>query len=252
MTSKVYVYGIGRRSDGLEPSIHGLEREDVRSLDFGELRVFASEISDAEIMATRRHMLTHARVLEHVMESGPILPFRFGMIVSQSSLEAGLIGMQETNLLSSLKDLEGRSEIGIRIVLNEKAIMEQIVEDNSDLKSAYEALSARDPQQTHYQRIELGRQVHAALAQRKDAIGAEFLQEIQSRCEQVKESERTTDYEALHVACLTTSDEERGILEFLESADSSANDLYTIKVIAPVPPYNFVDLKLATGDELAA
>jgi hypothetical protein len=65
---------------------------------------------------SRHEVLTHERVLEAVMERGPVLPLRFGtQLASEQELEAALRERRD-ELLRALERVRGRVELGLRVL----------------------------------------------------------------------------------------------------------------------------------------
>lgn len=247
-----YVYGISRVADGFVPVGQGIMRGDLDTVCIGNLMIIVSHAPDAEIMATRRNMLAHTKVLEDALALGPVLPFRFGMVVPCDKVDKGLVQGREAELTTKLDHLAGKTEVGIRITLDETAVMKLIVESHSELKAAYDELAGRDENQTHYQRLELGRAVAGHLESTRDDIGRQALDRLIEVVDQFKELDRTGDREALHLACLITIEQESKVLDVLEAIDADRPGLYQIKYVSPVPPYNFISFELSTDEELAA
>ncbi|NRA29209.1 MAG: GvpL/GvpF family gas vesicle protein [Parvularculaceae bacterium] len=247
-----YVYGIARTKDGFAAAGQGIMRGDLDTITVGDLTIIVSDAPEGEIMSTRRNMLAHTKVLEDAMSMGPVLPFRFGMVVPNDRVSASLVKGREAELLGRLEALAGRTEVGIRINLDEAEVMKMIVDSHNDLKSAYESLAGRDEKQTHYQRLELGRAVAGHLEETRDDIGRRALTALSEVTAEFKELDRTGDREALHLACLVSADEEARILEVLEGIDAEHPGLYQIKYVSPVPPYNFISFDLSTDEEMAA
>jgi len=251
-SSAYYVYGLCRMGDGFQPDGQGVLRSEVTGIAIGDLMVIVSEAPETEIMATRRNMLAHTKVLEGAMEHGPVLPFRFGMIVPAAALDNQLVQGRERELHQILSDLSGRTEVGIRITLDETSVMQLIVDSRQDLKAAYEAVAGQDEKRTHYQRLELGREVAQNLEATRDEIGRRALERLAAVGIDLKELDRTGDREALHLACLATAEQENALLTTLEEIDAEHPGLYEIKYVSPVPPYNFVNLDLSTDSNIAA
>lgn len=250
--TRYYAYGVVRSSDGHRPEGEGLFGSPVEVRQLDDLGVVLSATDRDEIMATRRNMMAHTRVLEHIMASGPVLPFRFGVVVPEEHLEPVLLGRKRSDLLDCFEALDGRLEMGVRVALNREAVIAALVRENDGLSAAYRELSGRDPKQTHYQRIDLGREVHRLLMEQRAAVADELRGLLAPLAEDVVEHEPADDLEALHLSLLVSPEGEQAITRELEGFDQRSPDLFAIKIVSPVPPYNFVKLQLGSAEDMAA
>ncbi|MGF1544567.1 MAG: GvpL/GvpF family gas vesicle protein [Parvularculaceae bacterium] len=256
-----YHYAIARRAD-LHGQADGFDARPIApidgadrglfSVDIGELALIVSETTDDDILATRRNMLAHTRALEEIMGRGPILPFRFGIVAAPGEGAARAIASRESDLSRQLKALEGRYEMGVRITWNEKAAMNAVVADEPSLRAAYERLQGRSETETHYERIELGRRVHDALSLRRASDADRFERELAGKALDWRRHETNDDFTVLSAACLVDAEAERAVSGALDALDAAASDVYAIKVVAPAPPFNFVDIDLGAPSAAAA
>ncbi|MGL4243555.1 MAG: GvpL/GvpF family gas vesicle protein, partial [Beijerinckiaceae bacterium] len=164
--SYLYVYAISR-ADAAAPAqmpCVGNPAGTLSMIRTGELAALVSEIDEPEIMAARRHMLAHTKIVEAAMASASILPMRFGIIVDDAAAIARSVLPKQAELLAMLDALDGRIEAGIRASWNEAVLYKEIVAARPDIARRAEALARINPTAAYYDRIELGREVDSAMA----------------------------------------------------------------------------------------
>jgi hypothetical protein len=244
--SYLYVYAIARAGASIPSGLAcvGNPSATLEIHTFGKLSAIVSAIDDAEIMAARRHMLTHTKALEAVMADTVILPMRFGIIVDDPAAIARSITPKETDLLAMLETLDGRIEAGIRASWNEAVLYKEIVATRPDIARRAEALARLNPTAAYYDRIELGREVDSAMAvkrfEEKKALMARLTPFAVNRVD-LPEGD---DMNVMNVALLVDRAREADLIAAVEGIDRDEGDRLNLKVVSPAPVYNFVKLRL--------
>ena len=96
----LHVYGVVSAATPLPGVLRGRREAPVRLVVHGDLAAVVSEV-DADARIRRDDLLTHARVLESLVEGATVLPMRFGVIVendeeARNILEAGESGLTDS------------------------------------------------------------------------------------------------------------------------------------------------------------
>ncbi len=244
--SYLYLYALARPGADAPPAMPcvGNPAGELRFADVAGLAALVSQIDEPEIMAARRHMLAHTKVVEAAMASTTILPMRFGIIVDDLSAIARAIEHKKGDLLQMLAALDGRIEAGVRASWNEAVLYKEIVAARPDIARRAEALSKLNPTAAYYDRIELGREVDSAMAvkrfEEKKALMAR-LTPLAKRHVDLKESD---DMNVMNVALLIEREREAEVVAAIEAIDRAEGDRLNLKLVSPAPVYNFVNLRL--------
>jgi hypothetical protein len=255
--SYLYVYAITRAGvpipEGL-PCVSNPEAS-LSLLPLGKLAAIVSPIHESEIMAARRHMMLHTKVVEAAMAQATILPMRFGIIVDDIDSILRSVMPKEADLLAMLDSLDDRIEAGIRASWNEAILYKEIVAARPDIARSAEALAKVNPTAAYYDRIELGREVDSAMAvkrfEERKALVARLMPFVMKRVD-LPEGD---DMNVMNVAFLVDRAREADLIAAVEAIDREENDRLKLKVVTPAPVYNFVKLRLdfapATDREIA-
>ncbi len=244
--ASLYVYGVMRGAD--EPALDFAAVAAPGAAPFrvgaGALQAIVSAIETDEILPARRNLLAHAKALETLMEVGPVLPMRFGLIApSRAAIEATLAA-NASALLARLQDLGGRAEYGVRVSWSREALMRAVVARQPELREAYQALAGKPEAATHYQRVELGRRVEAAIAALREEEAARCADAIAAVVARTALHEPEDELTILKLDCLVETAETEALGAVLERLQSDRPDAVSIKLVGPAPAYNFTKLAL--------
>jgi hypothetical protein len=254
MSEHLYIYGITRAGEA--PSIASsavLEADNpILSLTFGDFAVIASRIGVLTVDATRRNMLAHTRILERAMEAATVLPVRFGMIVDNEAILAARIASHTPRLTSAMKEIEGRIEVGIRLAFADGVMTKEIGEGRADLRRKSEALARRNPNETYYERIDLGREVEAAMQAKRKFEADRIVGLVQPFAVKLEKLGISDDAGFLNLALLVETAKAADLAALVEALDQEAPGRFSIRYTAPVPPYNFVRILLDDPAKKAA
>jgi hypothetical protein len=244
--SYLYIYAITRAGvpipEGL-PCVCNPEAQ-LSLVPVGELAALVSTVHEPEIMAARRHMMMHTKILEATMAQATILPMRFGIIVDDVEAIVASVTPKRADLLAMLESLDDRIEAGIRASWNEAVLYKEIVAARPDIARSAEALAKVNPTAAYYDRIELGREVDSAMAvkrfEEKKALMARLMPFAVKRVD-LPEGD---DMNVMNVALLIDRSREDDLIGAVEAIDREENDRLKLKVVSPAPVYNFVKLRL--------
>jgi hypothetical protein len=254
MSEGLYIYAIARTPEAprvAAPAVHDSDNP-ILLVDCGAYAVLASRISIREVDATRRHMMAHTRVLERAMEQATILPMRFGMVVpDEAALQARILRHAE-RIGATLPDLDGRIEVGLRVAFAEGVASREIGKDRPDLARKSEALAKRNPNETYYERIDLGRAVEAALIEKKKREGQRIAFLLKPLAARILELGISDDEGILNAALLVDRAGEPELARAVEALDAEAPGRFAMRYVAPVPPFNFVRMTLDDAPKRAA
>lgn len=253
MKLNFYVYGVMRADDlrgadalALRPVADPTAA--VELVDCGRLRAVVSELEDDEILSTRRNMLGHAKALEALMGLGPVLPMRFGMIVPTKAQIAQAVELKESDLLGHLAAVQDCAEYGVRVAWDRDVAMRELVAANTELTDMYARLRGRTAAETHFERLDLGRKVEAALAAKRAQEAAGLLDRLRPFVKDVVSREAEEDIQLLKADFLVAQDQADAFAAALEAVESDAPERLKIKLVGPSPAYAFTKISLGWGD----
>lgn len=165
-----YIYGIIRHANPIDfgPIGMGTRYDQVYGINYKNISAIVSNSPIIIYEARRVNMITHEKVLEEIMKNYTVLPVRFSTI-SEHDDDAGVKRILEHDydkFNDLLTTMDGKKELGLKVLAHEAPIYESIVEKYDKIKSLREKLIHLPADKTHYQRMKIGEMVAKHLKMR--------------------------------------------------------------------------------------
>jgi hypothetical protein len=193
-------------------------------------------------------MITHEKVLEEIMKQFTVLPVRFSTI-SEHSDDAAILRIIEkdyTKFDEMLTKMDGKKELGLKILAHEEAIYEGILEKYDDIRSMRDKLINLPVDKTHYQRMKIGEMVADALKKETGNYKALILDALTPLAAEVKINDNYGEMMILNAAFLIKNTSEPEFDKTVNALDERFGRFMTFKYVGTLPPYNFVNLVINT------
>src|SRR5208337_1283709 len=116
----------------------------------------------------REYLISHERVVEEVMKTHTVLPVRFATIAENLEKVRLILEREYHKFIDLLKTMQGKKELGLKILFQEHVVYKEIIEKNDYIKALKEWIASLPPEKSYYQRMEIGRMVEAALQRERD------------------------------------------------------------------------------------
>lgn len=208
----------------------------------------------ADILPRRRSLLAHARVLDHALEQGNVLPMRFGMVADGLDAVRALIAAEATQIEAEKARLTGLVEMGLRVTYEKSAALTHQLSRHSELAAEHATLSGSGS--PPYGRMaKFGERLGAALDQHRSEAQRALLGLLRPHVEDI--NVRVPEDEAQILAAdllLSRTGEAQFVAQLnacLASIDFVPGHEPAIRLVGPTPPFNFVRLSLAPQSEAA-
>jgi len=228
--------GIGKRND----LVYGIHYKDICAV------VSNSPIIQYEVR--RVNMTTHEKVLEAIMEKFSVLPVRFSTI-SEHDDDSGILKILEKDYVKfsdMLDKMEGKKELGLKILAHEAKIYESIIEKHDDIRTLRDKLINLPANKTHYQRMKVGEMVAEALKAEIENYKQNILDALEPLATDKKINDNYGELMVLNAAFLIENIAEPEFDKVVSELDEKLGHLMTFKYVGTLPPYNFVNLVIKT------
>jgi len=245
-----YIYGIIRHSGPLNygPIGMGKRGDLVYAINYKGISAVVSSSPIIIYEARRVNMITHETVLEEVMKQFSVLPVRFSTISEQDNDE-GIVKILEKDYKKfdeMLTKMEGKKELGLKILAHEAPMYESILEKYDDIRALKAKLINLPADKTHYQRMKIGEMVVEALKKETSNYRELILDMLTPFSVEVKTNDNYGEMMILNVAFLIKNTAEPAFDEAVNELDGKFGHLMTFKYVGTLPPYNFVNLVINT------
>jgi hypothetical protein len=237
-----YVYGIVRAGASLDPvAAIGDGQSEVRLIESGDI---AALVAAGPERATRDIVLGHGRVLEAVLESSPVVPLQFGMVVTDDDAVRGeILEAHHDELAGFLDRLEGRVQMTLKVYYHEDVVVAEILSSNPKLAELRAAIQGRTEDESRKQRIALGEGINAAMDKRRQRDGEAILERVRPFADAISLEPPEDELMVAHVALLLQRDRLEEFDAAVEELAQPNVELMRFRLLGPMPAYNFINLK---------
>lgn len=230
---------IGYISRGVEGSYP------VYTVRYKDIAVVSSDVDKDVIKVTAEDCLLHEKVLTEVMKDNTVLPFEFGTVSPGKDAVINLLKDNYPKIKKSIRYLKDKLEVNVRAMwTNMNNIFNEIVSENRDIALYKKAIETKTANKTYEDRINIGQLVAQALYVKKEKEMDSIVSVLKQESVGYVPERILGDNTIVNGAFLVR----RAYLERFESAlyklGDKLNGRVDFKYMAPLPPYNFTDLKL--------
>ena len=94
---------------------------EVYAIPCGDMAAVVSNVPFKEYMLTEDNTCAHIQAVTLVMDKYPVLPMAFGMAFKNEEVLEEVLGKMRGDLKEALKEIEGKVELGVKVILPEGA-----------------------------------------------------------------------------------------------------------------------------------
>ena len=245
-----YIYGIIRNSDPIDygPIGMGNRADRVYGVSYNGITAIVSASPIIIYEARRINMITHEKVLEEMMKQFTVLPVRFSTI-SEHDDDAGILRIIEKDYKKfddMLTKMEGKKELGLKILAKEAEIYESIIEKYDNIKTLRGKLMNLPADKTHYQRVKIGEMVAEALKKETENYKDAIIAALNALSDDVKINDNYGEMMILNAAFLIKNKMETAFDKVVNDLSEQYGRYMTFKYVGTLPLYNFVNLVINT------
>lgn len=240
-----YIYCVIRSGEPRQFATRGIgERGDVvHTVHVEDLAAVVSDSPVVEYEGDRRNMMAHTLVLEEVLQHWDLLPVRFGTVApGTEAIEDRLLRRRYGELHGLLREMAGRVELGLKAFWYEQTIFEEIVAESPAIRRMRDALAGRKPEESYYQRLQLGEMVEQAMWNKRAHDAERVLAPLRPLAVDVREKKVVTDRMVLNAAFLVDRERQSSFDAAVRQLDDEMGQRLIFRYVGPVPPYNFVSI----------
>jgi hypothetical protein len=201
------------------------------------------ESTRQKVRAMRRDMLAHTDVLNRLLESTTLLPVRFGVVLpDEQAVVDTLLEPQHDVLVAHLERLEGAVEISLKANYKEELVLREVVREQPHLSR--QSARAGGGTSALADRIDLGKQVAAAVEAKRDRDGRWLLEQLSPLARDVTVAEPASELMVLNASFLVDREALDQFDRRLNKTSRDTTPRMRLTCVGPLPPYSFVDLRL--------
>lgn len=243
---KRYIYCVIPRNKEKKFDLVGLEEEEIYTINYKDIAAVASNISVSfeECDPTRRNMKAHTLVLEMLMKDYTILPARFGLISDSDDKLKGLLQRYYSTLKDRIRRLDDRIEAGVKVFWQKEAMVVWIVAKSERIAKIKERVKTLPPDKAQPLLIEAGQLVKSLVDKWRGQYYPRVYRKLLRVAVDGRYNPAISMDNLLNASFLVDKAKEKQFDNLIDKLDSEYGERVNFKVVKPIPPYNFVDLKL--------
>lgn len=207
----------------------------------------AAVVSDTPVIVydpTRENALTHEHVNETVMKEFTVIPMSFGAIFRTEEDVREFIKDTSDALRDVLHKMRDKIEFGLKVNWDPEIAVKEVEEESEEIRRLKEEILSNRLASTYFARMQLGRLVEQALAEKQDMYVREIYDRLRDFAVASRHNKPIGDKMILNAAFLVERDKQtefdHAVQEIAHRYDRRLRFNYT----GPWPPYNFVNIRL--------
>lgn len=244
MASRYYLYGIFPSPGPAPLAVDGLDQQPVQTYCSGEFAFLYSTTDQARYLASRKHLLTHERVLEVAMHQGyrTLLPLQFGLIIEGwQQIQQQLLNPHGQSLKQLFERLTGRREVSLKVVWDAATELELMLQQNDNLRQQRDRLEGKPLSMD--QVVRMGQAVEQAMVARQAAIAAACRALLNPLALAIQENEPLSEAMIYNAAYLINWDDEPTFAQAVDALDRQFEDRLRLRYNNFTAPFNFAQLE---------
>lgn len=137
----IYVYGIVPADVQPEDDATGVHDAPIEIVEHGDIAALVSEIDPDQRLGTPADLQAHAHILDGTSHVAPVLPLRFGAVVSdRDAVINELLAEHEDEFAAALNELEGFAQYMVKGRYVEETIVREIVDESPKATALLETI----------------------------------------------------------------------------------------------------------------
>src|SRR4051794_25641160 len=237
MTDPLYVYGVVPRDEHPALSAKGVGGSSVETVEEGELAALTSRIA-GDMLRAPRELRAHWSVLQEVCEEATVVPVRFGTVLEdERAVRERLLAANATHLDELLAQLRGCVQLVVKGSYVEAQLLHEVVNSSASLAALAAKVRSMPSAAAYYDRIRLGEQIHAAIADRRAADAQRVLNALEPSAVAARAEDAPGPLDAFNVSLLVKRSAQRDFGRTVEELAHELGDAVEVRFVGPLPPY---------------
>jgi hypothetical protein len=211
----------------------------------------AAAVSESPVMKyalSRDNMIAHEKAIEEVMKEYPVLPVRFCTIAESEEKVMKILEKEHDRFAELLKTMAGKTELSVIAIFKENVVYKDIMEKYQDIRMFKDRIAGLPPEKNRGPLMEIGRRVEAALGQEREIHKAEILKALTALSCDLKVMDNYGEMMILKAAFLVERCREQEFDRLVNELAEKYAEKIRFKYVGTLPPFNFVNLVIETGN----
>lgn len=245
--SGIYVYCIIESEEPLTFGRIGIgaRSDEVYTVHYKDLGAVVSRTPLIVYDPTRENALAHEHVNEVVIERGftPV-PMSFGTLFKTEKDIVEFLEDTYDALRDVLQKMKDKLEFGLKVNWNREEVLAEVERDNEDIRRLKEEITNNRQSSTYFARVQLGRLVEQALADKSDGYVRDVYDHLREAAIASRSNKPIGDRMIMNAAFLVERDKAKVFDQKVQEIAQRYEGKLSFRYTGPWPPYNFVTIRL--------
>jgi gas vesicle protein len=209
----------------------------------------AAVVSRSPLMVydpTRENALTHEHVNEVVMIDNNFtpVPMSFGTLFKTEEDTREFLKDTYKELRDVLGKMKDKLEFGLKVNWDRESVLTEVERDYEEIRRLKAEIETNQQSSTYFARMQLGRLVEQALAEKSEAYVREIYEALQDSVIASRSNKVIGDRMIMNGAFLVARDMASQFDKAVQEIGKRFEGKLSWKYTGPWPPYNFVTIRL--------
>jgi hypothetical protein len=228
--------GIGGRGDQLH------------TICFNGIAALVSDAPLGKYRVSRDNSLAHETAIEKVMAEYTALPVRFATVAEDEEKVKRILEKEHDRFKDLLDGIKNKTELALKAVFKEEFIYKDIQQKYENIRLLREKIAAIAPEKSHYQCMEIGRMVEEALQKERQIVEDDIINILSPLAFEVKTNDTYGELMIINAAFFVEKEKEADFDQQVHQLGDKYSEKVTFKYVGPLPPFNFVNIRINTED----
>ncbi len=240
-----YIYGIVEEPNLRRFSFPGIGSADVYTINYEQIAAVVSDTEFTEIDPTRKNVQAHTIAQEALLKEYNLLPMGFGMIATGEGEVRKLLEDNYDGLLGELHRLADKIEVELKVFWEQEAVVKELQGEHAELSRLKAKINtASSPVEVQNLLSAAGKLVESIVRDWKAKYAELVYGILQELSYEAKMNNPVGIKNLLNASFLIEKSRESEFKEQVYKLDAKFQGKMNFKYVGPLPPYNFVNLKL--------
>jgi hypothetical protein len=148
------------------------------------------------------------------------------------------------SLKDVLKQMSGKLEFGLKVNWDRDQIIEELKQHDEEIRRFHHEIIRKQLQSTYFARMQLGRMIDKALAERATQYVRDIYEGLRNVCVASRDNQPIGDKMIMNAAFLVDRSRESEFDSIVNKIAKKYGKRLKFKYTGPWPPYNFVNIRL--------
>jgi hypothetical protein len=246
----IYVYGIVPADVEVESDAKGIGDPPaiVEVIREGDIAALVSPVPTDQPLGKPDCLQAHARLLDGTASVAPVLPLRFGAVMTdEESVAEELLRKNHDEFAEALHALEGHAQYIVKGRYDEDTILREVISESAEAQRLREEMAGMSEDAARNSRMALGEIVVNAIDSKRSADTEAVVNALDDIAKQVNVREPTHELDAVNVALLAKVDQQQDLQSKVDALAEDWGGRVDVRLLGPLAAYDFVVTRKREG-----